>query len=66
MFLLILSPRIAANERELVRYPTGHLGMRRINHTRFRGTEFCAADQFSDLLYCVIFCKCKRSSIFIF
>ena len=51
-------------ERELVRYPTGYLGLRRINHTRFRGTEFCAADQFSEFLYCVIFifCKCKRCS----
>jgi hypothetical protein len=34
-------------EREFVRYPMGYLGLHRINHTRFRGTEFCAADQFS-------------------
>jgi hypothetical protein len=33
------------------------LGRRRINHTRFRGTEFCAADQFFTELYMVIFRK---------
>ena len=31
--------------RELACYPTGDLGLRRTNHTHFRGTEFCAADQ---------------------
>src|SRR5271167_369802 len=47
-------------ERELVCYPTGHLGLRLIDHTSFRGTEFCAADQFSVFLYCVFFYACKR------
>src|SRR5271167_2735028 len=47
-------------ERELVCYPTGHLGLRLIDHTSFRGTEFCAADQFSTILYCVFFSTRKR------
>src|SRR6202043_1713206 len=34
-------------ERELACYPARDLGLRQINHTRFRGTEFCAADQFA-------------------
>src|SRR5438105_10639718 len=29
-------------ERKLVCYPTGHLGLRLIDHAPFRGTEFCA------------------------
>jgi hypothetical protein len=46
-------------ERKLVCYPTGHLGLRLIDHTPFRGTEFCAADQFSVFVYCVFFYKRK-------
>src|SRR5437764_12235205 len=46
------SGRPAANRglaRELVCYPTRCLGLCRINHTHFRGTEFCAAGQFSKI-----------------
>src|SRR5438067_3897270 len=42
-------------EGEFACYPTRDLGRRRINHTRFRGTEFCAADQFFAEFYMVIF-----------
>jgi hypothetical protein len=59
-----LPPDLAAAnrgpERELVCYPTGHLGLRLIDHTPFRGTEFCAADQFSVFVYCVFFYARKR------
>ena len=64
-----LSPDLAAAdrgpERKFARYPTGHLGLRRINHTRFRGTEYCAADQFSKLHIVSLFCPRKRSSVFL-
>src|SRR5438874_2060339 len=42
-------------EGEFACYPTRDLGRRRINHTRFRGTDFCAADQFFAEFYMVIF-----------
>jgi hypothetical protein len=47
--------KIAASMEELACYPTRDLGRRRINHTRFRGTEFCAADQFFTKSIMVIF-----------
>jgi hypothetical protein len=47
--------KITALRGELACYPTRDLGRRRINHTRFRGTEFCAADQFFTEFYMVIF-----------
>jgi hypothetical protein len=59
-----LSPDLTAAdrgpEREFICYPMGCLGLRRINHTRFRGTEFCAADQFSWLHIVFLFCPRKR------
>ena len=45
--LLISSPQDRGRKRELACYPAGDLGLHRINHTRFRDTEFCVADQFS-------------------
>jgi hypothetical protein len=58
------SPDLAAAnrgpERKFVCYPTGHLGLRLINHTSFRGTEFCVADQFSIYIDCIFFHKRKR------
>jgi len=43
------SPDLAAADRgpekEFACYPMGLLGLHRTNHTSFRGTEFCAANQ---------------------
>jgi hypothetical protein len=58
--LLIFAAADCGPERELVCYPTGHLGLRLIDHTSFRGTEFCAADQFSIFRCCIFLIKRKR------
>ena len=58
--LLILPAANRGPERKFVCYRTGHLGLRLINHTPFRGTEFCMADQFSVFTYCIFFHKRKR------
>ena len=60
MSFLILPPQKRGPERKLACYPTRRLGLRLINHTSFRGTEFCVADQFSISIYCVFFHTHKR------